>query len=224
MTTDLSRLAAVIWASVSMAAASPVSNCINDVGDSGFACNFFETLANGTASQSSNVVSFPVGQSVVAGYVVLLESPSASHTDPTEWSDVLQFIDGGSGQATSGQLFSYGCNCFPISATVNAAPSTFVLETQTGQGNDFSDSTQFNAGFNTFNMFSAAPNTVPEPASGALVGSALVLVVVFLTLTRPKERGGHRDPQPAKVLKQVGCRVRPLNDVGPSSLGGCHHN
>jgi hypothetical protein len=84
--TDPSLFAAIVWASVSMAAASPVSNCVNDIGDSGFACNFFGTLANGTASQSSNVVSFPVGQSVVSGYVVLLESPGASHTDPTQWS------------------------------------------------------------------------------------------------------------------------------------------
>jgi hypothetical protein len=184
--TDLLLLAGVVWTSISIVAASPVSNCVNDVGDSGFACNFFETLANGMASQSSNVVSFPLGQSVLAGYVVLLESPSASHTDPTQWSDVLQFIDGGSGQATSSQLFSAGCNCFPTSATVNAGPSAFVLETQTGQGDDFSDSTQFNAGFNTFTVFSAAPNTVPEPGSGVLVGLALVFLIA-LALTRPKE-------------------------------------
>jgi hypothetical protein len=171
------------------AAGPPVSNCANDVGDSGFTCNFFET-SGGVPSEISDVVSFPsvpTVQSVKAGYIVLLESPGGSQTDPTQWSDVLHFIDNGTGQATSAQLLSIGCNCFPTSAVVNATPHAFLVENQTGVGNDFIDSTQFVAGFNTFNIFSASPvssgpgpSPVPEPASLALMSLALVFLFAFV--------------------------------------------
>jgi hypothetical protein len=156
--------------------AGPVSACVNHVGDSGFTCNIFETLADGTPSEISNIFAFPAAQSVVSGYIVLLETPSSSQTDPTQWSDVLHFIDNGSGQATSGQLLSSGCNCFPTSLQVNATAHAFIVEAQTGTGNDFLDSTAFVAGFNTFNIFSAAP--VSEPASIGLMASALLVAFI----------------------------------------------
>lgn len=173
---------------ISGASSLPVSNCVNDIGDSGFTCNFYETKG-GVASEVSDVVSFPTGQSVSPGYVVLLDSPGATGADPTQWSDILQFIDNGSNQATSAQLLSIGCACFPSSAVVNSAPHLFMPENQTGVGNDFIDSTPFVAGFNTFNIFSASPvaspgpgtglGAVPEPASLALMGFALILLFAF---------------------------------------------
>jgi hypothetical protein len=114
-----------------------------------------------------------------------LESPSSIQSDPTQWSDVLQFInDPGSSLASNAQLFSSGCNCFPTFETVNAAPNIFLLETQIGLGNDFTDSTTYAAGgFNTFNIFSAAPDPAadpaPEPGTLALMGSAMILAVAL---------------------------------------------
>lgn len=164
-------------------AASPVpsSSCANDIGDSGFSCNFYESLA-GVPSEVSDIVAFPSGQSTTAGYIVLLESPSSSHTDPTQWSDILQFIDNGTGNATSAQLLSSGCNCFPSLTTVEAAPNLFLTETQTGTGNDFLDSTPYVSGFNTFNIFSAAPDpltSAPEPDSLVLFASGLALSLAW---------------------------------------------
>jgi hypothetical protein len=178
---------------ISGASGPPASSCANNVGDSGFTCNFFET-SGGVASDSSDVVSFPsvpTVQSVTAGYVVLLESPGASQTDPTQWSDVLHFIDNGTKQATSAQLLSIGSASFPTSIVVNGAPHLFLVENQAGVGNDFIDSTQVVAGFNIFNIFSAspvsapistAPGAVPEPASLALMVFALILLFVLASI------------------------------------------
>jgi hypothetical protein len=185
---------------ISGASGPPTSSCANNVGDSGFTCNFFETL-NGVASDSSDVVAFPTGQSVTAGYIVLLETPGGSQTDPTQWSDVLQLIDNGTKQngtpqATSAQLLSIGSASFPTSAVVNSALHAFLVENQTGVGNDFTDSTQIVAGFNVFNVFSASPVSspagpglgpvaAPEPASLALIGFALILLLTFARI-RPE--------------------------------------
>jgi hypothetical protein len=181
-------LAIGVIGGASSASAGPISSCATIVGTSGFACNFYETTDTGLPSEISNVVSLP--STVEAGYIVLLESPSSLNTDPTQWSDVLQFIDGGGGNANTAQLFSSGCLCFPTFATVNAAPNFFQLETQVGQGNDFTDSTTIATTFNTFNIFSAAPDpapdAAPEPASLALMASALSLLVA-LALARLKK-------------------------------------
>jgi hypothetical protein len=169
---------------VSNVSAGPVSTCLNHVGDSGFTCNIYETLADGTPSDISNILSFPTGQVVSPGFIVLLESPGANQTDPTQWSDVFQFIDNGDGTSTTGQLFSSGCNCYPTYSQINAAPNLFMTETQIGTGNDFVDSTTFAPGLNVFNIFSAAPDPIPEPASSALLVSGLLLAVACTRLKK----------------------------------------
>ena len=162
---------------VMVARSAPVSSCTPNMSGVGITCNIFESDVNGNPSEMSNI--FSLGTSAVAGYVVLLEAPGADQTNLANWSDVLHFIDGGGGFASTAQLLSDGCNCFPSFATVNAAGGAFIVETQTGTGNDFTDSTQYSpSGTDVYNIFSDAPvnetGDVPEPGSVALLGGGLV--------------------------------------------------
>ncbi|HYL72795.1 MAG TPA: PEP-CTERM sorting domain-containing protein [Bryobacteraceae bacterium] len=172
---------------VTVARAAPVSSCTANMSGVGITCNVFESDVSGNPSEMSNI--FSLGTSAVAGYVVLLEASGADQTNVANWSDVLHFIDDGGGFASTAQLLSDGCNCFPSFATVNAAGGAFIVETQTGTGDDFTDSTQYSpSGTDVYNIFSGAPvnetGDVPEPASVALLGGGLVASMVVERLGR----------------------------------------
>lgn len=175
LTAAIAGVGLVGLADVATATPAHISSCAgNGGGLAGFTCNAFETDANGTPAESSNI--FALSNGVTAGFIVLLEHPSSLQTDNTQWSDVLHLIDNGQGIATTGQLLS-DPSVFPSFAQVNAAPNAFIVETQTGTGNDFTDFTVFNANPNTYNIFSGAPinendpTTVPEPGSLLLLGT-----------------------------------------------------
>ncbi len=173
------------------ASAGPVSSCAAN-GQGGITCNIFETDAQGNPAEVSNV--FALGTAVIAGWVVLLENPLAFVNDLSQWSDALHFIDDGSGlTAATAQLLSDGCNCFPPFDTVNAAPHVFLVETQTGTGDDFTDFTVFQAPPNTYNIFSGAPGTagaVPEPAGAALGAGGLLVLALASRRGRSGEPAG----------------------------------
>jgi len=163
----------VVMALVGIAGAAPISNCLlNDPADiqQGITCNIFESLNDGTPSEVSGLVALPI--IAVAGYIGVLENAGGSHTDPSQWSDVLSFVNRGDGLAVSLQLLSIGCNvaagdtsCFPNPAQVAA----FIVESAV-------DPTVFVApaiiGDNFYNIYSS---DVPEPATAGLVVIALLV-------------------------------------------------
>jgi hypothetical protein len=166
----------------SLAHAGPISSCVNNTGSSGFTCSIFETDATGTPTETGSILTLPTA--VGAGFLILLESPNSSHTDPTQWSDILRFIDDGTGHGSANtlQLFSDGSPSFPVTQAL-AGPNAFLVENQNGVGNDFTDSTQFvvtTSSTATYNIFSDSPvneNDVPEPASLALLVSGFVALI-----------------------------------------------
>jgi PEP-CTERM motif len=154
--------------------AAPISSCVANLSGIGITCNVYESNAGGNPSEISSI--FSLGTSAVAGYVVLLESPTADETNIANWSDVLHFIDDGVGLASTAQLLSAGCGCFPSFATVSAAAGQFIVETQFGTGDDFKDFTTYQPTVtDTYNIYSAAPLTaVPEPGSFFLAGATVL--------------------------------------------------
>jgi hypothetical protein len=120
-------------------------------------CTLYESRRDASgkevASEISDVVDFSKDFGAVpSGVVAIVENPTLPQTDPSNWSDVVDFISatgGGPGTpSTSVQQLSEGCgnasnpfdiSCFPPAASI----TQFVVETQTGQGNDFTDCTTF---------------------------------------------------------------------------------
>src|SRR5437879_3330544 len=146
--------ASLLIAAAAVVHAGPISSCTIDNGGlgPGFTCDLFQTDVTGNPSEISNAVTLP--SSVAGGYIVLLESPGAAQSDVSQWSDVLVFGDGSASITTTVQLLSFGCNCFPDFPTVSASPNAFIIENQTGVGDDVLDVTVFSASPNTYNIHS----------------------------------------------------------------------
>jgi hypothetical protein len=143
---------------VAGAAATPTSFCVSGA-NAGFpvACTLYESRA-GAPSEVSDVVPIPQPPGVVpSNTTVLIENPNLPQNDPKNWSDVIEFIPQTPGSpvgspSTSVEMLSVGCGnlqdptditCFPAAATV----TQFVVETQTGTGDDFRDCTPFSVIF-----------------------------------------------------------------------------
>jgi hypothetical protein len=141
----------------------PSSGCFTPVSNPTLQCTLYESRRDATgvevASEISDLVDFSktIGACapscvVPSGAVAIVQNPNLPQTDPHNWSDVVEFISatgGGPGTpSTSVQQLSEGCgnatNPFDISCFPQAASITqFVIETQTGLGNDFTDCTPF---------------------------------------------------------------------------------
>ena len=181
--------AAALACSSKSYAAPLVSACtVNNSGAGpGITCNLYES-ENG---ESSNLVSLPQppGGGAAAGYVVLLEggnpNDTANQNNVANWSDVVVFLNAAgapTGTATTAQLVSDGSGLFPSLATVLGSTHAFILETQTGTGNDNTDVTVYSPAPNTYNIFSDSPakeNDLPEPASISLLAAGLLGIGVF---------------------------------------------
>ncbi|MDB6147218.1 MAG: hypothetical protein JWO45_882 [Spartobacteria bacterium] len=145
--------------------------------DGGFVAYVYPTLADGTFSYQSPIITLPI--SVNAGYVVILDNLALDPKDTSNWSDVIRFIDNGTGKATTMQMFVGGpdqASYFPSFNKVNNASHVFIAETSDTGGS----STQFTeysvSGNKTreYHFFTAA---IPETgATVALLGLALAFV------------------------------------------------
>jgi|SRR5579871_431641 len=158
----LACAAAICWTVGPAAAAPQLSSCTPDGGSSPFVtCNIYETNANGSPSEDSGPVS--IGNSVGAGFVVLLENGS-SH-DPSNWSDVVEFSNGDGGGIV--EMWSVGAT-FP---TVTGP--TFLQENPGGPTAYFSGLSQ--GANNDYFFYSDDVNETqtPEPLSLIVFGTGI---------------------------------------------------
>jgi PEP-CTERM motif len=171
----------VLLATPSALMAAPVSHVDPNENGVGFTAYVYESLADGTPSETSNIIQLP--NSVVAGYVVLLESPNSDQNDVSQWSDVLRIFDFGNGLGDTMQLYSEGSPLFPSLSDVLGAAHTFIVEVQNGVGSDYVDFTTYTAGTNIYQIYSDAPvnenETTPEPASLVLASMGFVGLAAY---------------------------------------------
>src|SRR5207237_8452807 len=95
----------------------------------GFAAYVEPTLADGTFSFQIAIFTLPIA--VNAGFVIILDDPSVSAKDTSNWSDVIRFINNGTGKATTMQMFTGGpdqASYFPSLTKVLNSSHVFITE------------------------------------------------------------------------------------------------
>jgi len=169
--------------------AEPVSNCVLNSNETTQTCDIYPSLANGTPSDISNIVSmqFQTG----AGYILLFDNASDIPLDPSDagnpaqWAQVLDFIDNGTGFGSTLQLLSLGCNvasgdtsCYPTPTAVETEGFASIAETP--------GVTLWSPGTSGNDYYVYNTSSVPEPASMSLLGLGLL---GFGLVARKKRKG-----------------------------------
>jgi hypothetical protein len=125
-----------------------------------------------------------LGIFVVPGDVVLFETPNGSLTDPSTWSDVVEFSDSATGRGSIATTFpdAEGFGVILPAGFSLSANAVGILETTTGSGSDATDSTDYTAGTALYHIHSDCasaaceaqePPETPEPATLSLLGLGL---------------------------------------------------
>jgi hypothetical protein len=168
---------------ISAAHALPVTTFTANA-SGGFDAFVYPTLANGSfASQSAN---FALPFAVNPGYVIIVDDPTVSQKTTSNWSDVIRFINNGTGKATTMQMFAGGpdqASYFPSLAKVMNSPHVFLTESS-ATGCVFTDFTNYSINTNkvrNYHFFTAAAPlaAVPEGASTLLL-FAIALFALFM--------------------------------------------
>lgn len=172
--------AALLAAWSGAAQALPVSSC--SVDSAGLSCDLYRSDASGNPSKISNVFAF--GIVTGPGYLVWIDPGlplSIGLTDRAAWSDVLRFIDDGTGFSTTGQLLSRGCNdpldassCFPPLPGASTAQFAFASLAASGVSTYAAGGSVFRLHVDADGSPGGGARPIALPTSAALVLAAVV--------------------------------------------------
>ena len=150
----------------------------------GFDAWIYPTLSDGTYSLQSGIFTLPF--SVNPGYVIILDDPALGTKDTSNWSDVIRFINNGSGKALTMQMFVGGpdqASYFPSLSKVMNSSHVFIPEAG-GGFTDFTDYSVTGAKPRNYHFFTGV-FAIPDSGSTMLL---LALATGLLFLIHAVER------------------------------------
>jgi hypothetical protein len=146
----------------------------------GFEGFVYPVLADGSFSFQSAIFALPIA--VNPGFVVIVADPTLSVKDPSNWTDVIRFINDGNGKATTMQMFVGGpdqASYFPTVNKVLNASHIFIANSSLANGGwtDFTDYSVSGSKVRTYHFFTGA---IPEGGSTlALLGIAFAALFLL---------------------------------------------
>lgn len=175
-------IAALIALALSSTAhALPVTSFTTNA-SGGFEGFVYPVLADGTFSFQSAIFTLPIA--VNPGFVIIVADPTLSVKDPSNWSDVIRFINDGTGHATTLQMFVGGpdqASYFPTVTKVLNASHVFVANASLANGGwtDFTDYSVSGTKVRTYHFFTGAITTPEAGSTLALLGIAFAALFVL---------------------------------------------
>jgi VPDSG-CTERM motif len=182
---------------ISVAHAFPVTSFTTN-SSGGFGAVVYPTLADGTFTSQSAIFTLPFA--VNPGYVIIVDDPTVSNRNTSNWSDVIRFIGNGTGKATTMQMFTGGpdqTSYFPSLAKVMNSPHVFITESS-ATGGGFTDFTDYSVSTNkvrNYRFYTAAAPLVATPDSGStLTLLGVALCALFFVRKKLASRVRHFSP------------------------------
>jgi hypothetical protein len=145
----------------------------------GFDAFVYPVVADGTPSLLSDIFTLPT--QVNPGWVVIVEDPSLSNKNTSNWSVIAHFIDNGNGKATTLQLLTGGpdqADYFPSVNKVFNQPHAFIAENLSGFS-DFTDYSVRTQVTRNYHFYTAAFPIADSGSTFILLGIAFTALIVF---------------------------------------------
>jgi hypothetical protein len=159
----------------------------------GFDAWIYPTLSDGTFSLQSGIYTLPYA--VNPGYVIILDDPALGVKDTSNWSDVIRFINNGSGKAFTMQMFVGGpdqASYFPSLSKVMNSSHVFITESGATNGGftDFTDYSVTGVKPRNYHFFTGVFAVPDSGSTMLLLAIATGFLFMIHTVVKKGARGG----------------------------------